>query len=80
MADMQTIHVKVVVDTTELRVWADKLADAGIHGPAHVLYQAAAQGESLTEQAIREAKADAWDEGHRTGRVVTTNPYRKTQQ
>lgn len=52
-----TIHVKVTVDTDELREWAGKHADCGHHGVAHVLYKAARDVESLSEQAIREAVA-----------------------
>ena len=55
----ERIHVMVTVDTDELREWADRHADMGNHGVAHVLYQAAREGESLGEQAIREAKRDA---------------------
>ncbi len=51
----QRIHVTVEVDTDELRKWADHHADRGHHGVAHVLYKAAGDGESLTEQTIREA-------------------------
>ena len=50
------IHVTVTVDTDDLREWADRHADMGNHGVAHVLYQAARDGESLGEQAIREAE------------------------
>lgn len=53
------ITVKVTVDTDELRKWADHHADRGNHGVAHVLYKAASDGESLGEQAIREAKVEA---------------------
>ena len=55
----EPIRVKVTVDTAELRHWADRHADAGHHGVAHVLYKFASEGESLTAQAIREAKAEA---------------------
>lgn len=54
----ETIRVKVTVDTDELRRWADHHADRGHHGVAHVLYKAAQAGESLTEQALREARAE----------------------
>lgn len=54
-----TIRVQVAIDSAELREWAGKHADAGHHGVAHVLYQAAEQAESLTEQALREARAAA---------------------
>ena len=54
----ETIHVKVTVDTDELREWAGKHADAGHHGVAHVLYKAASDGESLTEQALAEARQE----------------------
>lgn len=53
------IRVKVTVDTDELREWAGKHADAGHHGVAHVLYKAASDSESLSEQVIREARAEA---------------------
>lgn len=52
----KALRVKVTVDTDELREWAGRHADAGHHGVAHVLYQAANEGESLTEQALREAE------------------------
>lgn len=52
----ERIHVTVTVDTDELREWADRHADMGNHGVAHVLYAAAKNGETLTEQAIREAE------------------------
>lgn len=55
----KTIHVKVTVDTDELREWAGKHADCGHHGVAHVLYKAARDVESLSEQATREAVAAA---------------------
>ena len=54
----ERLRVQVTVDTDELREWADRHADMGNHGVAHVLYQAAADGESLSEQAIREAVAE----------------------
>lgn len=77
----ERIAVTVSVDTDELRKWAGKHADAGHHGVAHVLYKAATDGEALTEQALREARAAAWDEG-RTAQVgrahwAPENPYRK---
>lgn len=53
------IPVTVNVDRDELREWAGKHADAGHHGVAHVLYQAANEVETITDQAIREAKAEA---------------------
>ena len=52
----ERLTVTVTVDTDELREWADRHADMGNHGVAHVLYQAAKDGESLGEQAIREAE------------------------
>lgn len=51
----QQVAVKVIVDTDELREWADRHANMGNHGVAHVLYAAARDGESLSERAIREA-------------------------
>lgn len=54
-----TLKVQVAIRSDELREWAGKHADAGHHGVAHVLYQAAEQAESLTEQALREARAAA---------------------
>lgn len=51
----ERIHVTVEVDTDELRKWADKHADSGNHGVAHVLYKAASDGESLSEQVVRAA-------------------------
>lgn len=59
MSKPKTMAVTVTVDTDELRHWAEKHADAGNHGVAHVLYKAASDGESLTEQAIRAAKVEA---------------------
>lgn len=61
------IRVTVTVDTDELRRWADRLADAGAHGPAHVLYKAALDGESLTEQALRAARLE---ERERVARAI----------
>ena len=55
---MSTVKVKVSVDVNELRHWAGKHADAGHHGVAHVLYKAAEGVESLTEQALREAREE----------------------
>jgi hypothetical protein len=52
----KTIKVEVDVDVDELRHWADRHADAGHHGVAHTLYKAAEGIESLTEQALREAR------------------------
>ena len=54
----ETIRVKVTVDTDELREWAGRHADAGRHGVAHVLYKAAEDGESLSEQAVNEARTE----------------------
>lgn len=81
----------VTVDSHELREWADKHADAGNHGVAHVLYKAADGMESVTDQAIREAQAVAWQEGfdraqeqntahirhygYRLPTVIIDNPY-----
>jgi hypothetical protein len=59
MSNTNRITVTVAVDTDELRHWAEWHADRGHHGVAHVLFKAAKDGESLTEQAIREAKAGA---------------------
>ena len=53
---MSTIKIEINVD--ELRHWAGKHADAGHHGVAHVLYKAAEGVESLTEQALREAREE----------------------
>ena len=55
---MSTVKVKVRVDVDELRHWAGKHADAGHAGVAHVLYKAAEGVESLTEQALREAREE----------------------
>ena len=57
------LRVEVTVDSDELREWAGKHADAGHHGVAHVLFQAAAGAESITEQHDREVKAAALREG-----------------
>lgn len=54
----ERMHVTVTVDTDELREWAGRHADAGHHGVAHVLYKAARDGESLTEQVIARETAD----------------------
>lgn len=62
----ERIHVTVTVDTDELREWADRHADMGHHGVAHVLYKAANDCESLTEQAIREAEKRGAIEAWRT--------------
>ena len=51
-----TVKVKIEIDVDELRHWAGKHADAGHAGVAHVLYKAAEGIESLTEQALREAR------------------------
>lgn len=53
---MSTIPVTVTVDTGELREWAQRHADAGHHGVAHVLYQAAEGIESIPEQHDRELR------------------------
>lgn len=53
------LAVTVTVDTDDLRKWAEWHADRGHHGVAHVLYKAASEGESLSKQALREAKAAA---------------------
>ena len=50
----KSLRVTVEVDTDDLRHWADKHADAGHHGVAHVLYAAAKDGETLSEQVARE--------------------------
>lgn len=55
----ETIRVTVTVDTDELRAWAEKHADAGHHGVAHVLFKAASDGESLSEQHDRQVAAKA---------------------
>ncbi len=65
----QRIHVTVEVDTDELRKWADRHADSGNHGVAHVLYKAASDGESLSEQTIRAAVIE---EGERIARAIET--------
>jgi hypothetical protein len=62
-AEVTTLRVTVTVDTDELRKWADWHADRDHHGVAHVLYKAATDGESLSDQSTREARANAWDEG-----------------
>lgn len=54
----KTITVEVAVDVDELRHWAGKHADAGHAGVAHTLYKAAEGVESLTEQALREAREE----------------------
>lgn len=64
-AGAKVIPVMVTVDTDELRTWADRHADAGNHGVAHVLYKAAADGESLTEQALAAARREGADLGRR---------------
>ncbi|GAA1812610.1 hypothetical protein [Nesterenkonia flava] len=59
MTEKNTINVKVTVDSDELREWAGRHADAGQHGVAHVLFQAAKDAESISEQAIREVQEEA---------------------
>lgn len=59
MTEKNTINVKVTVDSDELREWAGRHADAGQHGVAHVLFQAAKDAESVSEQAIRETQEEA---------------------
>ena len=83
MAD-QTIRATVTVDVDELREWAGRHAVAGHHGVAHVLYQAAAGVESITEQHDREVAERAWDEAHECDfvrdedcRAYHRNPYRE---
>lgn len=67
----EQIQVKVTVDPEELKRWADWHADHHHHGPAHVLYQAAREAESVGEQAIREAgqrgAERGWEEGFQAG-------------
>lgn len=84
---MSTIRVKISVDSDELRKWAEWHVDRGHHGVAHVLYKALEGMESLSEQAVREAKAQAWEEGHDTCCAVyvrhcayasDANPYATT--
>ena len=58
MSTVKTIKVKIEIDVGELRHWAGKHADAGHAGVAHVLYKAAEGVESLTEQALREAREE----------------------
>ena len=38
---LERITVGVIADDTELRKWAERLADANVHGPAAVLFHAA---------------------------------------
>lgn len=52
------IPVTVAVNSDDLRTWADRHADAGQHGVAHVLYKAAEGVESITEQHDREVAAN----------------------
>ena len=47
---VKTVKVKIEIDVDELRHWAGKHADAGSHGVAHVLYQAAAEAASPVTQ------------------------------
>lgn len=54
----RTVKVKVAVEADELRRWAAWHADAGHAGVAHVLYLAAEGVESVTEQALREAREE----------------------
>lgn len=81
--DAKTLRVTVTVDTDDLRKWAGWHADRGHHGVAHVLYKAASDGEALTAQALREAKADGWDEGVRAVAAVDPravhNPHRSPE-
>ena len=57
-----TTPVTVTVDADELRKWADRHADLGHHGVAHVLFKAAKGVESVTEQHDREVAAQALDD------------------
>lgn len=84
MGEPKRLPVTVAVDVDELREWAGRHADAGHHGVAHALYQAAAGVESITEQHDREARAEAWDEGAEAmeqhwacGNDEPSNPYRE---
>ena len=88
MSEPRRLPVTVAVDVDELREWAGRHADAGHHGVAHALYQAANGVESITEQHDRETAASAWDEGYQQGRsdqadhsmyhqTHTANPHRE---
>ena len=65
----RTVKVKVAVEADELRRWAAWHADAGHAGVAHVLYLAAEGVESVTEQALREAREEQRVEGVHRGVV-----------
>lgn len=53
------IHLTVTIDSDDLRRWADWHADAGHHGVAHVLYQAANEAAGITAQHDAEVAAKA---------------------
>lgn len=51
-APSRTIRVTVEVDTDELREWAGRHADAGRHGVAHALYDAATRYEAMAVASV----------------------------
>lgn len=70
------LPVTVEVDADDLREWAGRHADAGHHGVAHVLYQAAEGVESITEQHDREVQAEALREwGQRLNALCPTDVF-----
>lgn len=54
-----TLSLKVVVDVDELRVWAERHADNGHQGVAHVLYEAIDRFETLGDLDRAEEYAQA---------------------
>lgn len=56
---MTAIHLTVTINSDDLRRWADWHADAGHHGVAHVLYQAANGAAGITAQHDAEVAAKA---------------------
>lgn len=56
---MTAIHLTVTINSDDLRRWADRHADAGHHGVAHVLYQAANEAAGITAQHDAEVAAKA---------------------
>ena len=56
---MTAIHLTVTINSDDLRRWADWHADAGHHGVAHVLYQAANEAAGITAQHDAEVAAKA---------------------
>lgn len=67
---MTAIHLTVTINSDDLRRWADWHADAGHHGVAHVLYQAANDAAGITAQHDAEVAAKALREAAVDPRVI----------